>query len=251
MAVAETVLLLMVVANVVVTWFAARPAAFVVTPVAMLTVHRESVTSVAVAAVSVRTLPEAVAVNVVVPQPAFTVGVASDPNVKLGRAMAIVSLSAMGREFLKVKAKETVVLTPTRPGELTPASMSSVSAKVEYTAGEMDTGAAAAAVLLMVVIYVRLARLDAWTVVPVVMPVAMVTVHVDAAMRVAVPAVSVRVAPAAVPGKVVVPHPAEYEGVARVPSVHVGNSIAIVSPDAMATLLVNENENADVVPIAC
>ena len=40
--------------------------------------------------------------------------------------------------------------------------------------------------------------------------VAMVTVHVDEAGRVAVPAVRVRVVPDLVPGKVVVPHPVEY-----------------------------------------
>jgi hypothetical protein len=199
----------MVVTKVMVAWFAARAVALVVTPVGIVILQREPVARVAVAAVRVKTLPDLAAVKVVVPQPALVVGVAIVPRVNEGRVMAIVSVAARGRELRNEKRKLTAVSAPTRPGDETPPRITSVAARVVYTAGDVVTGTAPAAVLLIVVIKVLVARFAACTVVPVVMPVAIVTVHVELAASVAVPAVRVRVVPDLVAGKVVVPQPEE------------------------------------------
>jgi hypothetical protein len=180
-------------------------------------------------------------VNVVVPHPDAE-GVASVPRAKFGRIMAIVSdvASSAFKENVKLIGEAAAVtgfdntsllnskigVATTADSEMLCAAMSSCPANVNAT--------------------VRVFRLATCAVGLVVIPVAIVTVQCVSAGRVAVAAVSVRVAVAVpeldlVAANVVEPHPL-VEGVANVASTKLGNTRAIASPDSKTTFSENKYE---------
>jgi hypothetical protein len=113
------------------------------------------------------------------------------------------SFAANATAFLNENLKDEAVLTTVLPKVML------VSSRVDVIAGELGIGVAAIATELIVVAKVRATALAAVAFPGLVMPVAIVTVHVLAAASVAVPAVRVRVVPDLVAGKVVVPQPEE------------------------------------------
>jgi hypothetical protein len=219
----------------------------VVIPVEIVTAQRTLTASVAVAAVNdtvVVAVPEfePVAVNVVVPHP-LVVGVASDPKLKLGRTIPILSPTC-NRAFDKT-VRRIEVAAP-----VTGVNSSSLLSDMAGVLTADDSTMVDAAILgcpLSVTATVRVLRSAACGDAPVVTPVAIVTVHFVSAASEAVAAVKVKVAVevpefASVVENDVAPHPL-VDGVDKPASVNEGSTIATASPVSRMTFIANKKDS--------